>query len=589
MIYKSKRRKTIRGKMISSNSIIIILAVVAIEISLSLISINTLVTDSLANNYQLAQTMNNSFDDMWQSFKWAINNITMQSEFQSILSGKERDNYKNGEDNVILRSLASDSVLLCDEMEKVYIYDKDGILKVTIDKKYRNSDQNDPFITINENWFDKSGKINSVLINGTLTFNRIIYDLSDLNKVGYIICVYARSALEDRVSTVVPSENRFVIVFDKNDDVVVHNCSNQTIFNAMLNNINFHQIGNTNTCEIPSVGKLLVSQYTSKITGWRTISVISESDVLRSSNNSIKIIALIGILFVTVCILVQWILARRITQPLDDIVKSIVDANIGDYSNKVSVNTGDEMEVLASTYNNLIKQTDTLVNQVLKGEIEYRNAQIQALQSQINPHLLFNTLECINWLAEYGRKDDIRQVTTSFSKIMKAMMSGPQMVTLGQELELVRDFLVIYKIFLMDKLEYVIDVPTDLLELPVPRLMIQPLVENAVVHGIKESINGGNINIIAASTVEGITISIIDDGAGMKEDCVKAVNDYFAGTASQEQKDMIGVGFKNVIDRIHLIYGSKAKLYLSSSPDWGTIIQLDITEEDEDVEENNCY
>ena len=285
----------------------------------------------------------------------------------------------------------------------------------------------------------------------------------------------------------------------------------------------------------------------------------------------------------------QWILARRITQPLDDIVKSIVDANIGDYSNKVSVNTGDEMEVLASTYNNLIKQTDTLVNQVLKGEIEYRNAQIQALQSQINPHLLFNTLECINWLAEYGRKDDIRQVTTSFSKIMKAMMSGPQMVTLGQELELVRDFLVIYKIFLMDKLEYVIDVPTDLLELPVPRLMIQPLVENAVVHGIKESINGGNINIIAASTVEGITISIIDDGAGMKEDCVKAVNDYFAGTASQEQKDMIGVGFKNVIDRIHLIYGSKAKLYLSSSPDWGTIIQLDITEEDEDVEENNCY
>ena len=118
MIYKSKRRKTIRGKMISSNSIIIILAVVAIEISLSLISINTLVTDSLANNYQLAQTMNNSFDDMWQSFKWAINNITMQSEFQSILSGKERDNYKNGEDNVILRSLASDSVLLCDEMKK---------------------------------------------------------------------------------------------------------------------------------------------------------------------------------------------------------------------------------------------------------------------------------------------------------------------------------------------------------------------------------------------------------------------------------------------------------------------------------------
>lgn len=582
---KPKKAKTIRGHLIAGNLVVIVLAIISIEISLTAILVRSLIADSAEGNAELVRTMSNSFDDMWNAFKWTINSITMDETFQKVLAGADGVQYENGEDNAILLSIMSDASLYCDEMDKVCVYDADGVQKVILNR-IRSGGTFDLYPELHTDWFDESGKITTHMMDGSLVFSRIIYDRSSFRRIGYILCVYNQSALEKRINTVTPSSSRFVAVIDASGDVVAHNYPDQGFLSTVVESLDTDGTQTTSAFWMDGLGMVLATQRGSSITGWRTISVISLSEVLYAYVDTFIIIAALGVFAILLCFAVQYSQAKRITKPLSAIVNSITQAESGNYSDCVSADTGDEIEVLAEAYNGLMRKTDTLVNKVLKGEIAYRNAQLEALQSQINPHLLFNTLECINWLAENERKEDVRAVTTAFSRLMKAMMSKPHNTTLAQELELTENFLMIYKILLGNSFSYSIqaeDVPLDTM---LPQLTIQPIVENAVLHGVKVQ-GGGTVNVIAAETPEGVMISVLDDGAGIDEQRLRAINAYACGQADEQQKKLVGIGLSNVVDRLRLLYRGQACVEVSSSSDWGTMVRIILPARQENHEENN--
>ena len=572
-----KKKKRFRDRMIMDNLIIIIMAIVLIELCLTAILVNSLIEDNRKSNYELVQTMSNSFDDMWNSFKWTINSITMEESFQEALDGDRGIIYEYGEDKLILGTVVTDASLYSDELDKVYIYDKYGESKVKFNR-INQGERFDYFPELAVDKLDSTGKITTYVEDGRLTFARIIYSLQGFEKIGYISCIYDESALTKRINTVVPSNNRFVMVLDHNGDIITHNHTNTSDVMVNFGNLSARIEEQAELFMAPDMGMVLVSIHESSITRWSTVSVIALKDILIAYKDAFLVIGVVGVLAAILCFLVQLSLVKRITRPLDEMVHSIALANEGNYTDMVSTDTDYELSVLAQTYNHLMRRTDILVNQVLKGEIAYKEAQMVALQAQVNPHLLFNTLECINWLSEYGRKDDIRTVTTAFSKLMKGLLSKQQMVSLGQELELTESFLRIYKIMLGDKLAYSVECSDVSREMNLPRLTIQPLVENAVIHGIKPN-GGGHVDVVVAEAMEGIIISIIDDGMGMQFEKVEAVNAYASGHAIEEQKGKIGLGFCNVIDRIHLLYGQEASLEVSSNQEWGTMIRLILPEE----------
>lgn len=552
----------------------IVLLVVLIELSVYFSATSLQIKDSMRLNTELVDTLGKSFDEMQVSFKRAMDFITMNRDFQDVLARKN-DGVSELEESKTLQNLLSERALLINEMMDLYLFDPYGKPCAVVHKKYRQGAPYLLFPKIDADWFMDSGRVTSKMVNGKLVFMRAVNSMENLGRIGYLIAVYDDAELLKRVSTVVSNKQRFVIVFDQNNEIVVHNYENDRVLHAMLQNIDFSVLGDSQIITIPGMGRTLMGQYLSANNNWRIVSVVAVNEITRFADIILIIILVLGIFSIGAGIVIQWLLAQRIVGPLNSMVKVVQQADKGHYKSRMQIKTGDELEILANSFNEMLGKTDTLVNQVLRNEIKYRDMQLMALQSQINPHLLYNTLECINSLAELGRKDDIRRVTIAFSNLMKSLSEGPKMVELGKELRYTEDFLLIYKILLGEKLNYTIDTDEMNENVTIPRLTIQPLVENAVLHGIKKSMNGGNVNINVSPTGDGVLISVVDDGIGMPSELVAAINAYAAGK-DDGNAQKIGTGMRNVIDRLKLVYNDAAALIVSSSPEWGTIIDVNI-------------
>ena len=183
---------------------------------------------------------------------------------------------------------------------------------------------------------------------------------------------------------------------------------------------------------------------------------------------------------------------------------------------------------------------------------------------------MYNTLECINALSQLDRKDDVRVVTGAFARLMKTKMSDRRFTTVREELACVEDFLQIYKVMQGEDLEYSIRMDAACADCAIPSLMIQPIVENAVLHGIVPSARKGACTVEVCMEEGLLHISVSDDGVGFLPDPWAAANAYLAGEATPEQKELLGIGMKNVIDRIRFVYGARGRIILLSDREWGT-------------------
>ena len=194
-----------------------------------------------------------------------------------------------------------------------------------------------------------------------------------------------------------------------------------------------------------------------------------------------------------------------------------------------------------------------------------RQYQLQALSSQINPHFLYNTLDTIIWMAEFQDSQRVVQVTKSLATYFRlALNQGKDLICLSDEINHVRQYLFIQKQRYGDKLEYEIDENPAFDNLVLPKLVLQPLVENALYHGIKEKEGQGHIRVSVQKKDLGLVIRIEDDGVGFQN----------AGDSSQSQLKRGGVGLQNVDQRLKLHFGEHYQMRIDSAPDKGTTVEI---------------
>lgn len=563
-----RRGKTLGIKLLWSIVLPMILLVLIVEASGILVSMQVQIEDSMLLNEELVNTLGKNFEEMNVSIHNYLNLITMDKELQSLLARSERGSQLYMEDNVDIKSLISDKVLLSDNVEAIYIYDADGFLRtfwhrrigLGVDELYR---------AMPKDWCDPSGRISSFMDTGHLLYVRQINSIENLQRLGYALVIYDTQAFTVQLDSLIERNKYSLFLLDGEGVPVASNDSSVQIIDEYLNANDTPKDG---FLTLPSTGKVICSEYVSDVHTWKTVSIVSIEQTLRSSQMQIWIMVVSGVLALVLgCLLSMIMVHRIIVRPVRSMTQIMRAADTGDYTKRLSIRTGDELQVLAESMNGMLTRTDNLVNQVLADKLLHRELQLSALHAQINPHLLHNTLECINWLAEFGRKDDIRTVTLSLSRLMQSLTEGARIVSLDEELEYTRCFLQIYEVLLDKRLSYTIEknVTSDL---QLPRLTIQPLVENAVIHGIKKSLRGGHIDIRISEAPQGVLISVLDDGAGMDSAVVEAFNRFSA--QESEEEPLLGVGIRNVISRVHLLYGSEAKLTCTSDPSWGTLIDL---------------
>ncbi|CAN7668011.1 sensor histidine kinase [Paenibacillus sp. LjRoot153] len=302
--------------------------------------------------------------------------------------------------------------------------------------------------------------------------------------------------------------------------------------------------------------------------------LVPYSDILNSSTKARNRLISIFLMIIPLMLPLSFFVAGSATKRIRNLIVHIRKVRNGDFGVAPLPVSEDEIGELAHNFNKMVQNVSELMDETYKLGREVKNKELKALQAQINPHFLYNTLDLINIMAIESGAKDISTVVDELAVFYKLSLSnGKEMVTLKNEVMHVEAYVHIQNMRFGNKIMFVIDVPVDLYELEVPKIILQPLVENAILHGILEKDSEqGKITIRAERSDNEIVIIVEDDGVGLTEEQIKKI------MVGQLSKRTGGFGVRNIIERIQLTYGNKYGLHYESEVGRGTMAILRLPE-----------
>lgn len=313
------------------------------------------------------------------------------------------------------------------------------------------------------------------------------------------------------------------------------------------------------------------------INGWLIVSVVPRSDVIAGAEKMKYYIALLMLAMLLVTSILGTVLAKTISTPIVFLSKQVKRFHAGELNISFGIRQNNEIGVLAKGLANLVSTVDRLISQVRKEQEMKTKLELLALQSQIKPHFLYNTLGSIRHLIDMGRQTEASGMCTALTKFYMLMIGkGGDIVTVREEIEHLEYYLTIQKMR-YPNLDYSIDVDEDIRQVPVPRLTLQPLVENSVYHGIKNKAEGGMVLVTGKHEDGKIVLSVYDDGAGMSPRRLELLKEAVHGNKIEENPETFGM--KNVNQRLRLFYKDRYALQIDSVEGVFTQVRLVIAPE----------
>ena len=282
---------------------------------------------------------------------------------------------------------------------------------------------------------------------------------------------------------------------------------------------------------------------------------------------------IVAAIFITLVVLfLSYFIPQSITRPIRQLSEATDQVAKGDLSVRTTVNAGSDVMLLSESLNTMIDKINQLLEQVKQEQIHLRDAELELLQAQINPHFLYNTLDTIVWLAEAGDQKKVVSMVGSLSKFFRTSLNqGKDIISIEEELQHVRSYLEIQQIRYQDILEYEIDVPQELGMYRIPKITIQPLVENALYHGIKNKRGLGTISITGEKAEDCFYLYVTDNGIGMGEKRLQQIKDRIGQNAPDENEIY---GLYNVNERIRLKFGQEYGISIKSVHMEGTQVSI---------------
>ncbi len=283
-----------------------------------------------------------------------------------------------------------------------------------------------------------------------------------------------------------------------------------------------------------------------------------------------------GLLLLLVIILSYYI-PRSITMPITRISRVTDQVAKGNLSVRAAAESGAEARMLSDSLNAMIDKINELLDQVTTEQIRLRKAEFELLQAQINPHFLYNTLDTIVWLAEAGDQKRVVSMVGNLSDFFRTSLNqGKDIIFIREELAHVRSYLEIQQVRYQDILRYEITVPEDLYEYKIPKITIQPLVENALYHGIKNKRGQGTITITGERSENGFVLYVRDNGIGMTQE---RLNEVRAGIQKLSYTGKEIYGLYNVNERIRLNFGETYGISIESTYGEGTCVSISLPDQ----------
>jgi sensor histidine kinase YesM len=301
-----------------------------------------------------------------------------------------------------------------------------------------------------------------------------------------------------------------------------------------------------------------------------TIVTLIPNSILNQVTNSIigtmLVVYLIVILFVFYC---SDYFSKRFTKPITEINNAMIDFDGQDFSKTLNIDTNTELDTIGKSYNKMLVNMKKLVSEIKKQERELRNSELNSLIYQINPHFLYNTLDTIYMLARISKEENTMKMIQALSKFLKVSLSkGSDVITISDELDHVKSYMDIQKIRNNDLFTYEIDCSEEITYHKVLKLILQPIVENAIKHGFYNIYEGGIIRIRVFEEEEKIVFIVYNNGEQINEDVKNKINAMVNMDLNEIKNSFSsksgGYGIGNIISRLRLKYGNEVEFYFEN-------------------------
>ena len=317
----------------------------------------------------------------------------------------------------------------------------------------------------------------------------------------------------------------------------------------------------------------IVSQW-SDYTQWKTVGVFPLNEIMSQAGNIRTYAVIIAGVTVLVALVVSFLFTSGIARPVIELRSLMKEAQEGNLSVRFEGRQEDEIGYLGKSFNGMIEEVQKLLSLVYREQQSKREAELKILQEQIKPHFLYNTLDTIQWMAqEHGAQDIVKVVGALTSLFRIGLSRGKEMISVSEELEHVRSYLIIQKARYEDKFDFALQVDEDVMSLRVLKVMLQPLVENAIYHGIKERRGHGSIEVEARRRDGMLVMRVSDNGVGMSPGKLEEIRALLRASPPPAE-GLAGYGVHNVHERIQLSFGGRYGLRFESAENRGTTVEI---------------
>lgn len=317
-------------------------------------------------------------------------------------------------------------------------------------------------------------------------------------------------------------------------------------------------------------GKLVVYKYI-KDWDWYVVGTLPISYLLRDNNVMLLAILVIVIITIILASFISMIISRHLLRPFNDLIYRMSMVSKGDLTTRINLSEhGYDFEQVSKGFNLMVEQINVLMKKIYDEQRQLKEIEFKALQSQINPHFLYNTLESIHWQALlYGHQEISTMVKALAGFYRISLSKGEAIIPMKSESQHVENYLTIQEMRYKDNMESYIDIPEEFLEVMIPKMTLQPLVENSIYHGLRIKQSKGFIKITAIRDGDDLIVKVIDNGVGMVPDQLQSLN-----RTLEDNDSGVGYGVRNVHRRIKLFYGNPYGLFYESNEYGGVTVNV---------------
>lgn len=575
------RSRSIQLSIIIGFSALLVATIIIISVFTFYLFNETLIKNSLNNNAQVVAQLNRDIDNYVSNMDNISIVVEKNNDLQNYINTEPLDNQENTPD---LKNKVTSFFQSIISVRK----DIDSII-LLLDDHTIVSDQPDDKVNQFAEWpsLSTSGKtigLNNASLSSSyvqdiimgkypwvITLSRDVYDVKTNAHRGILLVDLDYRIIEGLCSNIQLGESGYVFIIKPGGEIVYHP-RQQLIYSGLKSELvdRVKTVTNGQVTDKVDGRDVLYTTNTSDYTGWTVVGVSYIDEIFYNRASLQYYFAMIAVACFFASVIISFYISVRITQPIEVLRRSMQAVEAGNFDINISVNSTDEVNALAQDFNITIRKIKELIQQNNKTSEQKRKHELKALQAQINPHFLYNTLDSIVWMIECGEYENAITMTSSLARFFRLGISkGADIITVQDEIEHLNLYLTIQKLRYKDRIDFQILVDPEIYQYKTLKMLIQPLVENAIYHGLKMQDKIGMLTVQGKKDGNDIVFKVIDNGAGMTQE---ELSNLLNGHSSS--KGLGGVGVKNVSERIHLYFGDSYNINYESEKGVGTVVTI---------------